>query len=191
MRLGQQQVSLGPTLEQYYRCSEHTSLTLFTAFDYFFPKKETRLFKTIKTAEEFDSDYSSTDETVACQNLEFLNKQAQDTLYPPCVCIKTRPGVVIKAAATFAWDWRFGQFALGYDFWCRTREKLYAPNLNFDFADGRLFSATQSKIFARLMLQKADDVRGWRAALRGEGTVHSRGIGKDYGIVLDFIVDFN
>lgn len=189
--LGQKQVSIGAYLTQIYATSEHTKIALFAEADYFFKGAEKRMFKIIKTSEEFNRDWESQDETVACQNLAFLNQQTQNTLYPPFIHAHIRQGVVAKASATFTYTYRIGECSLGYDFWWRQKEKVFLPCLGLNRADGTRSSAYQNKIFGALLFK--GDIHcncGWRTGLRGEYAFKSHGIGNDFGIVIDIALDF-
>lgn len=182
--LGQKHVSVGPTAELKHTINQHADLLLYLEVDYFFPAIETRFFKQVKTPQEFDRDY--TDSQLALQNLNFLNQQVINTLYPTPVDVRIQPGAVVKATSTLTGNWRSWYTALGFDYWMQSEEKIGCLPSEFNLCAGRKPWGYQGKIFARINAERHIEPWSWGVALHGDATIFNSGIGNDWLIGFDF-----
>ena len=183
--------SISPTLEHHYHWSDHLQFITYAGLEYLFAADEDRFFIVAKNPAAFNRDYNDTNQ--ANSNLAFLNQQAINTFFPTNVpCTTVTPGIIVKVSTGFCYEGYNCYSMVGYDFWWQAREKL---KLNQTVPPLVLWkgikpSAHQNKIFGYI----GGKLHIWdydvRLGLRGDFTVESRGIGKDFTIALDINVDF-
>lgn len=192
MPLGQRHFSLGPTLEYTYQAGTRTSIVTKGILEYFFPRKETRLFLVNLPAIDFVRNYSNPedDPVVADENMAFINEQFINTFYPTPACVKVHPGISAEWYIAAVYDSRGAHAEFGYDFWFQGKEHItantytQARHLNID--KGIKPWAYQSKLFVKII----GNCNNWHLGLQTDITVDSRGIGKDVTLAANYTMDF-
>jgi len=169
----------------------------FISLEYLFPSREKRFF-TETVDERLLNVVKSTfnDDDKAQQNMEFIESQMIDKLFPFVYEARVHPGVVFRwtGKATYESE-RFG-IHIGTDTWIKSPEKLYnieAPKnqrdrLNIEKAQRLL--AYQWKIIGSLFYKSEREKRNWIFSLNGDYSWSTSGIGADYTLSLNFEVEF-
>ena len=192
--MGQDHFIIGPVVYAQRYMSKHTAFAFYGEMEYYIPRRETRFFIVQKNPAQFARDYDS--EVDAQANLNFLMQQATNTLYPTAVTITTKPGFITHFYATFNAYWDLYNGGIGYDFWSQSKEHLghlkgrCTPGGPLNLCAGKKQAAYEGKIFAQLASQLCGDGYNMRIALRGDTTVHHKGIGRSFIVNVDFILDF-
>lgn len=198
--LGQQHFSIGPTFYCQQYLTPIVSIIAYAGVDYWFPRREIRFFLVNKNPADFakvnadgqlaieDPDALATN--IASADNEFLAIQTVNFLYPTAICIDVRPGFVAKASIALAFDSYHTHVALGYDYWRQGNEKLIMVPENLNAAAGLRPKAFQNKFFGRIFAHHRGAHHDIRFGIRGDATASSRGIGKDFTLALDVLIDF-
>lgn len=197
--LGQKHVNLGPIvhIQQPIWCrnSFASSFELYGEMKYSIPANEDRFFKIITPAADFNRDYAS--EAAADSNLTFLNQQTTNLLFPALIKIKTKPGLMFHTNIAFNGFWEEWEAGIGYDFWAQLQEKFgqiqckgWGYGNRFDLAAGRKFSAYEGKIFGQAGMRLCGETFALRFLIRGDATIHQKGIGNSFTLGLNFIIDY-
>ncbi|HVW99153.1 MAG TPA: hypothetical protein VHA52_01720, partial [Candidatus Babeliaceae bacterium] len=85
--------------------------------------------------------------------------------------------------------------SLGYDFWWQDAEKvipLHRAPVGESFAVNIASRprAWQNKLYGKIMKYQQGSCHDWHIGLRADVTVSSKGIGRDFTIVVDVGIDF-
>ena len=197
--LGQDHVNLGPIIHIQqpvwsHNCFE-SSFELYGEMKYSIPAHEVRFLKIITPAAAFNRDY--TVEADADSNLAFLDEQTTNYLFPAIVNIKTKPGLMFHTTAALNGFWNEWEAGLGYDFWAQLKEKFGRLKCQasgfgstFDGNAGRKQTAYEGKIFGQAGMRLCGETFAMRFLVRGDATVHHKGIGSSFTASLNFIIDY-
>lgn len=181
--LGEQQVRIGPRIEWDYQPCEtftlHQALLCMIQPSY----KTNRFYREIKTPEDFNRDY--TVEADASANLQFLEDRLANLICP----IKHATDVSTTTSCEYSlagqWDYDCFRWAVGYDFWYRSAEKLciidsIEGNIPLDVCNAGRFSATDHKIYGSFTWH-VDGLRHfWDFGATFDGSLGHRGIGRSF-----------
>lgn len=93
--------------------------------------------------------------------------------------------------------WEEWEAGIGYDFWAQLQEKFgqiqckgWGYGNRFDLAAGRKFSAYEGKIFGQAGMRLCGETFALRFLIRGDATIHQKGIGNSFTLGLNFIIDY-
>lgn len=192
--LGQQHFSFGPTWFLEQPITGCTHLLFQGECSYVAPGHELRYFKIFKNKQEFIRDYSS--EELAQENLLFLEEQSSNTLYPTLAHIKVRPGPIVEFNSAFVHNWQEFTGMIGYDFWAQAGEHIHPLASRctclsmLDIASGTQHAAYEGKLFGLIGVCFENDTYNMRVLLRGDTTIHHKGIGSSITVGLNLIFDF-
>jgi hypothetical protein len=195
--IGQNTPSVGVYLEPEWQVSEHVRIGIWGEYDYWAPQYLPRTFNTVFDGQAIrTTDYTQNPDE-ALSNLQFLEKQAQNVLYPPVFPVKVKQGDVVKARGWVQYERSNFQVMGGFDFWYQAHEKLYicASNLlgNINAATATRPAALQCKlygIFDAIFKDPEVSCYGWKVGLRADVTVYHAGIGSDWLIGVSAVGDF-
>jgi hypothetical protein len=192
-RLGSHHFSLRPFIEYKKPFTNRLSLASYASVQPFFTRQDIRFFITATTPEEFNRDFKDPDQATA--NLDFLNQAFIETLYTFPVCLKVKPGLEARFAVSLIWESKDFSVAFGYDFWHKNAERfIKVPSeiaQKFVLSQGLKSSAQQSKLFTHIFAHHSHSgLDTWHVGLRGDITVTHKGIGRDFTLAMDAIIDF-
>lgn len=195
--LGQEHVLIGPMLYTKHQVWGRNSIEFFGECEWGAPDSELRFFKVQKNPADFVRNYADASPDAVNSNLQFLQQQATNTLYPTAVKIRVHPGFITHFNAALLTDWNdYFSTMIGYDFWNQADEKLgdilcrYTPGGPLDFASGRKPGARESKIFGGINTTFCETNYTIRCNLTGDITVHHHGIGPSATAALGILFDF-
>jgi hypothetical protein len=195
--LGLQHFKGGPVVYTTQPLCWRTSLDLYGELQWSAPHQELRFFRIKKNQLEFFRNYTSIDPVVAEANLQFLDQQSTNFLYPTAVKISTRPGMMFHINGALTTEWHpILSTTLGYDYWSQRKEKLgkiscrVTPGDPLDLCAGMQHSAREGKIFGNVMTKLCELNYDILIVLRGDLSVQNRGIGKSFTLGVDFVFDF-
>lgn len=193
--LGLQHFKGGPVVYTTQPIGKTTSFDMYGELQWSAAHDEMRFFRIKKNKLEFFRDYSNAE--LAEENLQFLNQQSTNFLYPTAVKISTKPGVMFHANGALTTEWHpLLTTTFGYDYWTQRKEKLgkiscrVTPGGPLDLCAGTQHSAHEGKIFGNVMTKLCELNYDILIVLRGDITVQNKGIGKSFTLGLDFVFDF-
>jgi len=183
--------TIGLIYDQELTVAKHFDFKSRASVQYILPMVERRCYIQKKIASDFlDRDY--TNESLADQNLAFLNQQTINTFYPLSFRTWIWPGFDLQLTTALHFYNENLSFIFGYDLWWNQREKLgtikapktIRPTLRTDIA--RRPGMMQHKIFGYFTYCKKGGTNDWDLSIIGDKTFLSYGIGKDFTIALRF-----
>lgn len=184
---------LGVFTDHQIECSQYWTLRSKTSLEYLVPKYEKRFYIMKKTAAEFnDRDYNSDDELICEENLDFLNDQLIQTLFPTMYSTRIHPGYIFIWNTSLTYQGEVLDFQFGYDLYWQDKEKL--GTINATPAQVALVRkdiavkpcAYQSKLFGDLIYKRSGAYRDYHAGIHLDATLLSSGIGRDFTLALYF-----
>jgi hypothetical protein len=186
-------VGLGPLIEHMYYLTPDARFFINGCVEYLFPATEKRFFVARVPEKAFDRDYK--DPEKATENLDFLNEQFINTLFPVASPTRVYPGTLIKLSTAFFYDTDCWQGSLGYDFWWQAAERvipLHAapPGEYFAVDIAQRPKAWQNKLFGKIIKYQQGSCYDWHLGLRADVTVSTKGIGRDFTLAIDVGIDF-
>jgi hypothetical protein len=189
-------LGIGPYFEAKSFIDPYWSMRTSLRFDQFLPKRHKRFFLAAKNPQDFDIDL--TDEEQADQNLAFIDKQINNTVFPFPVCVDVFPGHVIQVNHAFLFDTPCWHIGVGLDFWYKSKEVLGLQTGNEIGAFPKnVFKASQphtyqGKIFSEIGYHGITRYRNicWQALIAADVTVFSKDIGKDFTLGVRIGIDF-
>ncbi|MGE0009874.1 MAG: hypothetical protein AB7F19_04970 [Candidatus Babeliales bacterium] len=183
---------LGIFADQQLELSNCWTLRSKSSLEYITPRKEKRFYIMHKDPAEFDRDYTSTNPIVCQENLNFLNQQLIETLFPTMYETHISPGFIFIWNTSLTYHGKTFDFQFGYDLYWQDKEKL--GTINATAAQiARLRKeiaikpcAYQSKLFGDLIYKKQGTCRDYYIGFHLDATILSTGIGKDFTGALYF-----
>lgn len=190
-QLGAQNFCINPAfmLEQYI--GNRYTLLVRGGVGFYTPHHTTRPLLPIKTCAEFlDRDYANSNPVIAQNNLDFLNQQTIEMLYPPIYHITSIQG--IKAQITPELEGLYGSWTLraGYDFWIQGKEYISGIPDGFIKDIARQPQAHQSRIFGHIDHRSTFHSCFWHLGFGIDSTIESKGIGKEWAAELTCALQF-
>ncbi|MGC2310919.1 MAG: hypothetical protein WA432_04825 [Candidatus Babeliaceae bacterium] len=191
--LGTRFFSIEPFVEHTKPLTDSLNFITYGRVSYYVPHQQTRFFIVATTPQEFERDYE--DPAQATANLNFLNQAFIDTLYPYQVNIKVQPGLELRFNVALNWERHNVSAALGYEYWHKNAEKFLDVSQSvatqFVIPIGLRSSAQQSKLFGYIFAHHTHEGSDtWHIGLRGDITISHQGIGRDYTIAFDAMLDY-
>lgn len=187
-------VGIGPLINYQLRCTRCIDFNLYSAFEYLTPATHARYFIQEKDPAAFNRNFD--DPNRAQENLNFLNEQLINTLYPFIIPVKVRPGTILTIRPSVTITCKRFTFNGGYDFWRQGREKLLefkAPNIlvrTLKINNGIKPAAAQHKLFGALWVPVyCTDTYDLLFSIKADVTLASSGIGKEFTGALG--IEFN
>ena len=165
--------------------------------EYLLPAHESRYYiKNVDQAGFASRDFTSTNPTVAAENLAFLNDQMVDRFYPYVFKTLASPGFVVEWINKICYEGDYIGATLGNDLWLQGREKLHKidtcrvnpASLNIEGA--RLPLAVADKIFGGILFKAKRQTHTFIASVNGDYTLVRSGIGKDFMLTANVEVNF-
>ncbi|HEX2977603.1 MAG TPA: hypothetical protein VHO47_00565 [Candidatus Babeliales bacterium] len=168
-------VGLGFVYDSKLQVTPRFSFDTHAEFEYLLPVMEKRFYINAKNQNDCAND------------LNFIQEQLIQTLYPRVYNTMVFPGVLIKfSTAADIWIAEQSTLNLGYDLWWQQKEKLgriVASTQNQILARKDIAtkpSAFQSKLFGAYTYNHPGKCGDWCISLTADYTFLSAGIGKDY-----------
>ncbi len=182
--------SLGIFIEPNIHLHEHVHINAYAGVRYIFPQNEIRFFIQKKDPKDFNKkkfseDANSGNIALICRDLNFLDAQAINTLFPTAIKTLVSPNLQLEITIAPHLTFDTWHFSFGYDFWYKQQANL---SLNArDVGDPNICKAItpaayQNKLFARLYKEISSCTYDFAFAVQGEDTISSKGIGKDFTI---------
>lgn len=177
--------------------TENINLWSKIKLEYLFPAHENRFFINQVDPSCFSSrNFNDTDETVAADNLNFLNQQVVDRLYPYVLKTLVFPGIVFQWTGKACYEIKSWGSSLGLDLWCQGPEnfgniqccEIPCQNLNNETA--KLPVAAEGKILGEIFFKANRPTHQWIISFNGDYTFVSSGIGKDFSISANVEINF-
>src|SRR3990167_7779156 len=192
--------SLDAWAEGRFEFSDIFHINTYGNIKYTFPKKEIRYFLVKKdpcspcfTNEKYEADLDSENQALIQCDLNFLEQEAINTLFPSALSTNVKPGFSAEFALTFHVTTQLWHIALGYDIWAKQHEKLTILDCNpgqFNLPIARAPQPYQSKIFGRLYKEISKKKFDFFVGLQGDYTIDSSGIGQDFTAAISFEFNF-
>lgn len=187
--LGQKFVGIGPFLSYDICIHNRLHFQAYSALNYLVPRYETRMFLVANNPAIFDQNFEPESEEQAQAILDFLTVQTLNFLYPTALDVRIHPGLLVKGYGNLAYTSDWFHIAGGLDLWYKTKEYFDPHPGAFRFDVAEASSAFQMKFFSRMYMTHFRDDTRIKFGLRGEGTLCSFGIGKDWLIAADVEID--
>jgi hypothetical protein len=149
----------------------------------FLPCNEKRAYLVQNVPSNFNT-RNYEDESLAKENVAFLDSELNNILFPTIIDTKVTPGLIFETNAAFTYaysDVVKGQ--LGYDFWWRGDESIAMSELvngTYDIPVSKTAKAWQQKIFGSVETWFPFCGGDLTTRFGGDVTVASKGIGKDF-----------
>lgn len=190
-------VGTGPLIMCDLQVRKKLHFKLRAVLEYLFPAKERRFYIKKKNIARFNQLFQQgTDECLFDENncetqLEFLQQQLIDTLFPMGYDTVVWPGFIFKFTTALTGDigknWKM---TIGYDAWWHQQEMLGsidAPQNEKEMLRKSLArrpQAFQCKIWGTISYAKSDVSYDWAMSLHGDTTFITSGIGRDINLGL-------
>jgi len=180
-----------------HQCPENIYLWSKIKLEYLLPAHENRFFINQVDTSCFDSrNFSNTDPAISADNLNFVDQQIVDRLYPYVLRTLVYPGIVFQWTGKACYEAKSWGSSLGLDAWCQGPESfgdvkcclIPCQNLNYDTA--KLPFAAQGKILGEVFFKAHRPTHQWIVSFNGDYTFVSSGIGKDFSISANVEVNF-
>jgi hypothetical protein len=184
----------GPELTFRYQFNDYFSMHTYAAVEGFAKHKERRFFLVAKNPEDFNRDWRN--ESMATQNLSFLNQQVINTLFPLGVSIEVKPGLIAQISHSFRYDTQHWHASLGFDYWRQGAEKFGAlltpTDMPLVLRKGLRPAAQQGKIFGSFGYYgyPLNHCFGWHILGNVDASVFNKGIGENFTISILLGMDF-
>ena len=188
-------LGLGVLFEPQFTYNDSVEFLGQLSLEYLLPATEKRFFIKKKNSADFD-DLDPDTEAEAKTNIQFLDEQVINTIFPEGYYTKVHPGLNFQF--TFGPKFKLEEYSLqvGYDYWFRQKES-YGPlkdissneHDSLNKALNKPFHSAQSKVFGKLDYKKINPAYDWNLGLAIEKTVGSSGIGKDFNLAIVFEVN--
>lgn len=177
--------------------SDRVSFNNRLSIEYQTPATETRFFARRNTPQDFSSrDFDSDDPDVQQENLEFIQKEIVDKLYPYAIKTKVHPGFQIHWTSRWCFCGDVWDLTMGSDFWLQTGEKFKSIKCidqdlrsRLDFSVGKNSFAYQFKSFAGFGIKILRPTYSVQISINAEGTSWNKNIGDD--ITAGFNIEAN
>lgn len=189
-------VGIGPFLQHVWYLTPDARLVSNGSVEYQFSAPERRFFIVRVNPYEFaERDFN--DPNQATSNINFLNRQLINTLFPFVAETRVRPGPLVKFSTALVFDPPNYTIELGYDFWWQGHERVKLKPTHhrlppLDIARGLKPSAYQNKFFGKIIryVQTQGGCYDWHIGLCSDITFSQKGIGRDFTVAIDLGVDF-
>ncbi|MBN1549145.1 hypothetical protein JW872_00630 [Candidatus Babeliales bacterium] len=165
------------------------------AFEALLPGTHRRYFLKKVDISEFDGrDFASDDETIADDNMSFLNQRLLDMVFPNDFLVRVTPGAQLKITSIVDHVHGNWKFKLGTDYWLQGRESFRFIDMNstgianYEIERGRRPSAKQLKFLGGFAYDTTVGNATTRLFLNAETTAFSSGIGKDFTVAGGLVV---
>ncbi len=184
---------LGPHLDIAYKINDKWLFHTYGVFQGSFSHEEYRYFLVRKNPAEFDRDYRN--EERAQENLDFLNRQIINTLYPMPIKINVHPVFNLRAAESIECDYGKWHGLVGLDYWYKAAEKydcIDKLSRRFDTSINVEEAAQQFKIFLAFGYRGITPYKKvfWDLEFTGDKAIWSSNIGQDLTIAFRLTIDF-
>lgn len=162
------------------------------SLEYLLPRNEKRFYLYRKDPAAFNRDWESQDPIVCQENLNFLNEQLIQTLFPSMFVTRISPGFIFLWNNSLTYHGKTFDFQFGYDLYWQDKEKLGTINAtSAQLAKLRKEiaikpGAYQSKLFADLIYKKQGRCRDYYIGFHLDATMFTSGIGHDFTGALYF-----
>lgn len=167
--------------------------------EYLSGKELKRMFIKFPNPAEFNKrDFETTDEILAQEYVDFLEKQLVDQFYPPFLETVVHPGFIFRSTNSFTYFPKHFGITIGSDFWYQTKETFEINNIDASSSiinslkidTAKLRRAYQAKIIVNGMWKIERPKRDWILSLNGDYTWMNYGIGNDWSIGFNFEAHF-
>ena len=108
-----------------FEWAERISFNNRLSVEFLLPSTETRFFIRRNLASDFSSrDFSSDNEMVQDDNLQFIQEELVNKFYPFAVNTRVNPGAILRWTSRWCFCGDVWDITIGSDFWLQTREKF-------------------------------------------------------------------
>ncbi len=180
--LGQDHAGIGPLFTYSQDLVGRLGVRATAMAEYLIPSTQVQYFLAAKNPRWFDRDYANP--ATAQENLDFLNQQLINTLYPKAVSVKVHPGAILYANGEINFNGRRVEAALGGDIWYHTSETFSCINSElYQVSKAIRPQAYQVKVFGRFVSYFPHCSCDLKAGFSFDVTLANKGIGRDYTAV--------
>ncbi len=179
-------VTIAPMVE--YQCQFNDNFGIISqgSIQYVAPSKEERFFIKKINLKEFNRDFENSKN--AESDLRFIERALIDNLFPKVFNVTVSPGAIFNFTTALLWQYGCTKASIGYDYWRQNKETIDLNNIPArSFLVERALNpfGEQHKLFGSVGVDLDHDAGIFRIGLRGDITVASHGIGRDFTLALD------